>query len=305
MPNARIALVTCKELPDLADDDAELIPVLSDRGIDVEAAVWDDPAVRWDAYDLAIVRSTWDYAPRREEFLAWAARVPRLANPSDALRWNTDKHYIAQFGEAGIPVMATTWLEPERNFTPRDLHNRFPAREEFVLKPAIGAGSLEAGRYTSTSANSRGLAIRHAHRLLQEGRSVMVQRYLPSVDTAGESGLVFFNGEYSHAISKAAMLKGPDSEIAALHRVERVSCYQATEQELETARAVMQATIASIPAFAESGQPPLYARVDLVTNDDGTPVLMELELTEPSLFFSFCEGSRERFADLVVQRLAV
>lgn len=304
MPDARIALVTCGTLPNLDPDDAPLIPVFATRGITAEAAVWDDPQVDWNAYDLAIVRSTWDYAPRRKEFLAWADRVPRLANPADALHWNTDKHYIKAFGEAGIPVMATTWLEPERNFTPRDLHNRFPALEEFVLKPAIGAGSLEAGRYTSTSANSRGLAIRHAHRLLQEGRSVMVQRYLPSVDTAGESGLVFLGGEYSHAISKAAMLKGPDSELAALHRVERVSGHEATEQEVATARAVMAAAIASIPAFAGSGQSPLYARVDLVTNDDGSSVLMELELTEPSLFFTFGADARERFADLVVRRLA-
>jgi len=303
MPDARIALVTCSRLPDLDPEDATLLPVFADRGVRAEAAVWDDPDVDWDAYDLVIVRSTWDYAPRRTEFLAWADRVPRLANPATALRWNTDKHYIKQFGEAGIPVMVTTWLEPERHFTPRDLHNRFPAIEEFVIKPAIGAGSLEAGRYTSTSANSRGIAIRHAHRLLQEGRSVMVQRYLPSVDTAGESGLVFLNGEYSHAISKAAMLKGPDSEIAALHRVERVSAHAATEHEIETARAVMAAAIASIPVFAESGQAPLYARVDLVTNDDGSSVLMELELTEPSLYFSFGEGSRKRFADDVVRRL--
>ena len=110
MPDARIALVTCSRLPHLDPEDATLLPVFADRGVRAEAAVWDDPDVDWDAYDLVIVRSTWDYAPRRTEFLAWADRVPRLANPATALRWNTDKHYIKQFGEAWIPVMVTLSL---------------------------------------------------------------------------------------------------------------------------------------------------------------------------------------------------
>src|SRR5205823_6568423 len=101
----RIALATCSALPQLDDDERLIIPALAARGVAAEPRVWDDPSVEWDAYPLVVVRSTWDYADRRREFLEWCARVPRVLNSVAVVTWNTDKVYLRELAAAGIPVV--------------------------------------------------------------------------------------------------------------------------------------------------------------------------------------------------------
>jgi len=305
----RIALATCSALPHLHVDDAPLVEALAARDAQAEAAVWDDEAVAWDSYDLVVIRSTWDYAQRRSEFLEWAGRVDRLSrlsNPLPVLCWNSDKHYLRELESVGIPIVPTMWLEPERRFSSRALHTRFPARGEFVIKPAVSAGSVDTGRYTAMDAYSRGMAIQHSRRLLEAGRTVMVQRYLASVDAVGERAHVFISGEYSHSVHKGAMLDGPDVGVAGVYREERMSPLEASEREIQFSREVIRAARRFFARTADGvdlvPDPLLYARVDLVTDDQGAPVLMELELVEPSLFTALGEGSLERFADAIAQR---
>ena len=94
MSARRIALATCEELPDLDPDDRLVAPALAALGIEGVPVRWDDPAADWDAFDLVAVRNTWDYPARRDEFLAWAGRTPRIVNPPQVLRWTTDKRYL-------------------------------------------------------------------------------------------------------------------------------------------------------------------------------------------------------------------
>lgn len=302
----RIALATCAALPDLDAEDAPLLDALAARGVTAEPAVWDDPAVDWSRYDMVVIRSTWDYAQRSGEYLQWAAdvgAVTRLQNRYAVVRWNTDKHYLRDLEKQGVRVVPTTWLEPERRLTSRALHTRFPADGEFVIKPAVSAGSLDTGRYTAIDAYSRGLAITHAKRLLADGRTVMVQRYLTSVDTAGERAHVFMAGEYSHTVLKGAMLEGPDTGDEEMYRQERMTSTQASPEEIAVAEKILRAAhhLMRVPG-QEGWEPFLYARVDLVSDDDGQPVLMELELVEPSLFMSLAPGALDRFADAIVTR---
>lgn len=305
----RIALVTCADLPDLHSDDAPLLRALADRGAEGVAAVWDDPDVDWAGFDLVVIRSTWDYAQRRAEFLDWCTRVDAvttLANSRRTVRWNSDKHYLRELEEVGVAVVPTTWLEAERHFTSRALHTRFPAQGDFVIKPAVSAGSIDTGRYTAIDANSRGLAIKHAQRLLVDGRSVMVQRYQSSVDTVGERAHVFIAEKYSHSVLKGAMLDGPDVGVDGVYREERMSPLTATDAEIEFAAGTIAAARRLLTRNVDGVevQPDLllYARVDVVTDDDGAPELMELELVEPSLFTSLADGALERFADAIVAR---
>jgi len=305
----RIALATCAALPELDPDDTPLLAALAERGAKADAVVWDDPDVVWADYDMVVIRSTWDYAQRPAEFLAWAERVAAvttLANPLPVVRWNTDKHYLRELDEAGIAVVPTIWLEPERHLSSRALHTRFPANGDLVIKPAVSAGSRDTGRYTAIDANSRGLAIQHAKRLLEADRTVMVQRYLTSVDTVGEHAHVFFAGEYSHSILKGAMLDGPEVAIDGVYKEERISPVEATASEVEaalnvviTARRLLTASANGEPVDPEKF---LFARVDFVKDDDGNPVLMELEMVEPSLFFGYHEGALDRFADVIIAR---
>lgn len=296
----RIALVTCADLPDLDPEDQPLIDALAARGAEARAVVWSDPGVDWSSFDIAVLRSTWDYTEKYAEFLAWAASVPRLVNPPNVIRWNSDKHYLQRLADHGLDVVQTTWLEPSRNFDKRALHNRFPAREDFVIKPAISAGSKETARYTATDADSRRYAIEHAHRLLSAGRSVMVQRYIPEVDSLGESALIFLHGTFSHAVHKDAMLAPGDDVVDGLYKPEQMSAHRATEAEIQAAQNVLAFARARIPGRNPASRPLLYARVDLVTPRDGHPVLMELELVEPSLFCSLAPGSLDRFADAIL-----
>lgn len=304
----KIALATCAALPTLNADESPLLTALQARGAEAEAAVWDDASIDWSSYDLVVIRSTWDYATRRPEFVAWAERVEEvstLLNPSAVVRWNSDKHYLAELEQAGVPVVPTIWLEPERHLSSRALHTRFPAHGDFVIKPAVSAGSIDTGRYTAIDAGSRGLAISHARRLLAADRTVMVQRYLTSVDTVGERAHIFVGGEYSHSVHKGAMLSGPDSGEPGLYKEERMSSIEASAEELELARtAITTARDLLRAGGAElSDDPFLYVRVDLVSDDDGRPVLMELEMVEPSLFTPLGEGATERFADAVLARV--
>ena len=127
--HARLALVTCATLPDLDPDDRLLLEPLRHLGVDVTAAIWDDPTVDWAGFDLAVIRSTWDYPARRDVFVDWARRVPRLANPADVIVWNTDKRYLADLAAAGIPIVPTTWLAPDDSVAlPRE---RSPCPEAF------------------------------------------------------------------------------------------------------------------------------------------------------------------------------
>ena len=201
MVRRRIALATCAALPDLDPDDQLVLEPLRALGVEAVPAVWDDPAVDWASFDLVVVRDTWDYAGRRDAFVAWARSVPRLANPADVIEWNTDKHYLADLATAGLPVVPTTWLSPGDVVV-------LPASGRHVLKPAVGAGSLDAAAFSMHDAHEAALAHAHATRLLTTQQTVMVQPYVAAIEEHGETGLIFIGGQFSHAISKGPMLVG-------------------------------------------------------------------------------------------------
>jgi glutathione synthase/RimK-type ligase-like ATP-grasp enzyme len=302
----RIALATCSSLPALDDDDAPLVPAFAERDVVAEPVVWDDPAVDWSVYDLVLIRSTWDYTDRPREFLEWVRRVEqstRLINPASAVEWNIDKSYQRTLERAGLPIVPTIWLDPERNFDSRSIHTRFPAFGDFVIKPTISAGSRDTGRYSAGETPSRALAITHAKSLLQAGRHVMLQRYLRQVDTVGETGIVFVDGVFSHAVRKAPLLNGPfraSTTTSVLYKEEVMSARDASPAERELAERV----VAALPELVPGVDGPLvYARVDLIPDDAGNPVVLELELTEPSFFFALAPGSIDRLVDAVVGRL--
>ena len=279
---ARVALVTCSRFSDLDSDDQLLIQPLAELGVIAEPAVWDDPAVDWAAYRLAVLRSPWDYTPRRAEFLSWARSVPRLANPAELITWNTDKRYLAELAARGVATVETSWVAPGDAWTPGE-------RGEIVIKPTVGAGSFGAGRYDLAIPEHRRLAAEHVARFGAAGRPLMIQPYLSGVDTEGETALIFIAGRYSHAIRKGAMLTGPQRDVPGLYLAEQISTRQPDPAQLLVAARVLGIV------SADYGQP-LYARVDLLPGADGAPVLVELELTEPSLFLSTEPGAASAFA---------
>ncbi|MFJ7011924.1 ATP-grasp domain-containing protein [Streptomyces albogriseolus] len=267
----RVALVTCADGPDVAEDRdlPVLVRALNEAGVEASAEVWDDAGVDWARFDLAVIRSTWDYSWRAAEFTAWAERcgaLTRLANPADVVRWNTDKRYLADLAAAGAPVVETRYLAPGDAVELPDGH-------EFVVKPASGAGARFAARYTPDEHDT---AVRHVRRLHDDGFTAMVQPYVRAIDSGGERALQFFGGTLLHASRKGPVLAPgtPYDQRKTAHP--GLTDWTPTADEL----GVAQAALAAVPGAPEL----LYARVDLVDGDDGRPRVMELELVEPNLF---------------------
>ena len=290
----RVALVTAAAARNLDEDLVPLDVALRETGVDASIVDWDDASIDWSLFDLTVLRSTWDYSTRLAEFLAWIDRIApatTLLNPQDVVRWNTDKHYLAQLANAGVPTVPSTFVEPGDDV--RSSLDAFLARsgDEFVVKPSVGAGSRDAQRYASSESDA---ALAHAKRLLDADRSVLLQPYLGRVDAYGETALMFFEGRFSHAIRKGPLLRRGEGPTRALFAAEHITTREASADEI----AVAEQTLAAIP-FAK---PLLYARVDLIHDDAGAPCVLELELAEPSLFFAQAPGSAERFAQAIVAR---
>lgn len=296
---ARVALATAAEFPDLDEDGPVLVAALGALDVHAEPAVWTDLDLDWSTYDLVVVRATWDYASHRDDFITWAQRVTsmtRLANSAAVLEWNSDKSYLRSLTAAGLPVVPTDWLEPGDVFVP-------PVEGEYVVKPAVSAGSRDTNRYRAVEHDA--LAKAHVDGLLAAGRTVMIQPYLREVDAYGESALLFLGGELSHAIRKGPLLTPAMEPVAGLYKEEEVEPRQPSEGELAVADRVLE-------LMADVGPAPrgdlLYARVDLVPDHESTPTLLELELVEPSMFLLHdgAGGARsaQRFATAIAARLA-
>lgn len=290
-----VALITAREARGLDEDLPPLEAAMRAAGLETRVVDWDDPEVQWASFDLALLRSTWDYTDRLREFLVWAdsaGSVTTLLNAPQIVRWNTDKHYLAELARAGVPVVPSTFIEPGENveraltaFLERD------STAEFVVKPSVGAGSRDTQRHVRTQLAP---AVVQAQRLLDGGRSVLVQPYLQSVDTEGETALIFFAGRFSHAIRKGPLLPpgSTASPAIGLFAPEKITPRNPGADELRVAGQVL----AALPFEA-----PLYARIDLIRDAAGLPTLLEVELTEPSLFFAHASGSAERFTAAVVE----
>jgi O-ureido-D-serine cyclo-ligase len=297
----RIALATAVAAFALDDDLPPLVAALAADGAQVQVVAWDDPTVAWSRFDAVLLRSTWDYSQRLPEFLRWCERIDRettLLNPLPVLRWNTDKHYLAGLERAGVAIVPSTFVEPDANAA--DALAAFLAAHadaaEFVVKPAIGAGSRDAQRYSRTQEVA---PASHIARLLDADRSVLLQPYLPAVDEHGETALIYLDGKFSHAIRKGPLLRANEDATRALFAAEHITVRKAGADE----RALADAVLAAIPRIDGVAMPLLYARVDLIRGTDGAPRLLELELAEPSLFFNTHPAAAERLSAALLRRL--
>jgi len=273
-----------------------LLAAFGAAGADAEIVDWDNPKADWARFDAALLRSAWDYTERLGEFLAWIERVASLTmllNPPPVVRWNADKHYLLELARAGLPVVPSSFAEAGAE-AERAL-DEFLTRQscaELVVKPAVGAGSRDTRRH-ARSAIPQMLA--HMRRLLGAGRSVLLQPYLEGVDRHGETAVIHIGGGFSHAIRKGPLLPLGAPPTGALFAAEDITVREPGADELSIAQRVL----AALPFGAL-----LYARVDLIRDAGGAPCLLELELTEPSLYFGHAPGSAQRLAAATLARLA-
>lgn len=265
----RIVFAGCPALPEGDSDDDGLVEALRHRGLQVHWLSWDDPAAL-DA-DLVILRATWDYSDRLDDFLAWTQRVRNLLNPPELVAWSTDKRYLLDLAADGVPVVPTRYFEIGESVRVPD--------GEVVVKPAVGAGSAGAKRFTDP-----GTAAAHAATLQARGRAVLVQPFDPRI-ARGETALVFLNGAPSHAFTKGPILppagSDPAFEETGTFAAEKLGTADPDDQVWEVGYAALEAVTRR---FGIAGRDLLYARVDVI-GDAIAPRLLELELVEPSLGF--------------------
>lgn len=288
----RVLLASCAHLPESDGDDTPLPAVLADLGVDAAWVPWDQPDAGFDTADLVVLRCTWDYSERRSEFLRWCESVPALANPASVVRWNTDKEYLVGLAGHGVGVVPTELIRPGGRPDWPDA--------EFVVKPSVGAGSRGAQRFGPADL---GAARDHLDELHGSGHSALVQPYQAAVDSEGETALVFFGGVYSHSFVKGPMLaEKAELDVSGLFAGEELRSVEAGADLRRAAEDVLDAAGELLDLRREEF---LYARVDLVRGDGGEPLLLELELTEPSLGFRKADaGAPSRFASAVRVALA-
>ena len=268
----RLAWMTTAAARGRDDDEPAALAALAAVGVQADVVDWDDERVDWASYDRAVLRSTWDYPERLAEFLDRLTVIDgatELVNPAAVVRWNLDKRYLTELAAAGVPTVPTTEVAPGTAPT-------WPAGE-FVVKPAVGAGSRDAARYGPTD---REAAAEHVQRLHGRGATALVQPFLQSVERDGEWPLVFLGGRFSHAASKRVRLPRAGS-VDDLFAHEESTAHAAEPAQIAVAQAALDVVTESF------GRLP-YARIDLVRidgqPDPGGYAVLELELIEPSLF---------------------
>ena len=261
------ALVTWSGLPELSDGDRLLQAELKRRGIDAVAAIWDDAAIDWTRFDAIVLRSTWDYHKRVDEFRAWLQRMSELplANPARVVLGNIDKRYLLDLPST-VPTIVTS-----------DAHEamRENGWTRAVVKPLVSATAWRTEVMTLESAPP------------SHPGPYLVQPFMDEVVRDGEWSFVFFDRAFSHAV-----LKRPAS---GDFRVQ--NDFGGSAEVLDPP----QQLVAQARAFLAGIDAPLvYARVDGIVRDDRL-LLMELELTEPALFLELVPGAAARFAEAIAE----
>ncbi|HTX59163.1 MAG TPA: hypothetical protein VMH02_05745 [Verrucomicrobiae bacterium] len=275
-----VTLVAYEKYPALAPDDVVFREALERCGASVRVAVWSDRGVDWSRSPVTVLRETWDYPQRYDEFLSWLGAVEsqtRVINDPALVRWNVDKRYLADLERAGIAIVPTAFVEPSEA---RDAAELCAARnwDDVVMKPSVGGSSFLAARFRGAAIASDGR--RHLRSLLQRG-AALIQPYQAQVETQGERALIAIGGALTHAVSKATFNSATETTSERLHE----------PTAAETAFA--HRALAALPA------PPAYARIDLIPSSAG-PLLLELEVVEPSLYFAFEPSSAQRLARAVL-----
>jgi hypothetical protein len=294
----RITIATFTGMPpEFGADDRLLLRKLRERGVEADYVPWTHPHADWHSPDLVHARSPWDYALRHGEFIRWVEHVRALENDPGLIAWNSDKRYLADLREAGIAVVETTYVEPG-DVAPR-------IEGEVVVKPTVSAGARETGRFGPASAE-QGRAL--IERITAAGGTAMVQPFLESVDATGETAVVTIAGEVSHVLHKRPVLRA--DEIApiredglrvaeAMYDPGLVTPGTAQDDELELTERVVELI------EVRFGSTPLIARVDMLRDGGGEPIVLELEAIEPNLYFHHAPEAADRLADALVARAAV
>ena len=281
-----IAFATDAEWPQLTPDDQLAQAALAQLGVEAAPALW-DAQLDWAQFQAVFIRSTWDYHVRPDEFTAWLARLEALQvpvwNPPAVIGWNMNKAYLVELERKGVRIVPSVWIEQGDTPSFQDVAGE-RSSPRLVLKPLVSANAYNTWVIENEADWQEKLAAIH------KDSAAVAQEFMPEVQSEGEWSLLFFDGEFSHAVLKTP--KAGDFRTQMNYgAVSRLASPDA-------------ALVAQARAVLDAVEPVLYARVDGVVRG-GQLYLMELELIEPHLFLEYGPGAPQRFARAVQSRLEV
>jgi len=283
----RIAYVVGDDDPKDPDPDLD-IPFVKDAANQLKIELlfpnWQDKNVNWQNYDAAVIRSTWNYVPFRDDFVLWSQKVEKetnLFNSSKIVKWNTDKKYLLELEQNEIPIIPTKFCSSVEEVESK-LDWALNQASAIAIKPSIGAGARLAGRASSIDEAKKLLK-----NIFENNRIAMIQPYIESVDTDGEKAIVVIDGKLSHVARKVpALTQGGHGDGAGL---------VAIDTKIED---IFEVIASKLSTWNEL----LYARIDVVEYKSSY-LLMELELTEPWLFMKYRPESSLDLLNAILKRI--
>jgi len=289
-------IATCKNVPHWEKDDRPFHEALKQLGIPFEIKAWDEENFLNEDTRAVLIRTTWDYQERPEQFIQWAkdtAQKALLLNDQNVITWNAKKTYLRELHEAGAPLAPTVWLQKGDAVSVKQILENNQWQQGFI-KPVFGATARGTCRF-GEGLSSLEEAQTHLDDWLSK-EDMMIQPYLKSVETEGEISLLFMGGEFSHAVQKIPVLGD--------YRVQ--DDFDAKDFPIEPSAKIM-ALGNEVLALAQNcikdkfGHASFfhYARVDFLKMDEDDYVVGELELIEPSLFMRHDDQAGMRLATYV------
>lgn len=268
----------------VVDEDQSVLDELKKLGLNVHRTNWDNPDFDWSSTAHILFRTTWDYSERFEEFSKWLMDVSQkttLINPKELIFWNVDKHYLQELQNNGVRIPNTVFVETGDTRTLKEIANSTNWKE-FILKPAVSAGSRHTYRFGPSDIEKHEGIFSE----LIANESMMLQEFQAQVVSKGEVAFMVFGGKFSHAVLKKAKpgdFRVQDDFGGSIHT------YEATPEEIAFVE----------KAFNACDPTPIYARVDVIWNNENEMVVIEIELVEPELWFRMNDKSAEKFASAI------
>lgn len=286
-----IGLATCAALPQLDDDNQILLSLLQKRsGLKVQPLIWNDPGVDWSQIKLTMIRSTWDYYHHLNDYLVWTHTVEqhsKLMNSAAVVAWNCNKTYLKELAQRGVPIVETQWFSPGSSLSLDTLFHD-TGWESCVIKPSVsasGSNTFKVERHAWAEGQTQLDALLATH-------DMMIQPFIASIATEGELSFLFINNTFQHAVIKRP---APKEFRVQEHFGGQTLPYTPTPNEIQIACQVIKATPFDT----------LYARVDMVYDDQNRLCLSELEIIEPSLFLKHSPPTAEFLADTLCSQLSL
>jgi glutathione synthase/RimK-type ligase-like ATP-grasp enzyme len=284
----KIALLTCQELPNLTASDQLLIPALAKHNIQAFAAVWDDKSINWNEFDYLIFRNTWDYYEKEEAFNSWLSQIEKLGlktlNSLNIIQQNKHKFYLKNLEESGVKIIPTRFVKKTKDFNLKDL---LPKHwKKAVIKPAFSAGSYLTEVFNTDEID----LVSKKYKAVASQKDLLIQEFIPEIQTFGETSFIFFNKKFSHCVNK----KPAENEFRIQVQFGgKYSLIHPNEKLINQAQKIINTFQGNL----------LYARVDGIVIDNEIN-LMEVECIEPDLYFNLAENSQESFVNALLELIA-